>query len=410
MSEDASVTYDFGGSPFNTRTAPLNKWRRWVSWDRFHLVDVFSDIESEVGAIRNDAAILDMSPLSQHLVEGRDAAKLMDRVITRRVDEMATQQVYYSPWCDHDGKIVGDGIIVRLDEDRFIMTADPMMAWLAENSVDLDVETANTQGINGLLALQGPKSRNVLDRVTGQDWSDLKFSRGRQTKVAGIDVWVWRQGFTGELGYEFWVPAEEAPALWDAVMDAGAPDGLIPAGHFAEDVARVEAGLLIVVADYLGAGPDRSAHPTAEQQEAFVTPFELGLSHFVDFDKPDFIGRDALLTAKEAPATRQLAGVKVNWREIAEAYLQMGRPPVILPRVHRDPQIPINCDNQRVGHATSVTWSPTLREVIGFAHVHPTAAQPDTEVSLGWDVEGDEHRIEGTIVDLPFLDMRRASG
>ena len=410
MSADPIETYAFSGSPFNPRTAPLNRWRRWVSWDRFHLVDMFSTIDEEVGAIRSRAAILDMSPLSQHLVSGPDAAVLVDRVITRRVDQMATQQVYYSPWCNDDGKVVGDGLVVRLEKDRFIMTADPMMAWLGQNSADLDVEIINTQGANGLLALQGPKSRNVLERVADQDWSDLKFSRGARTQVAGIEVWIWRQGFTGELGYEFWVSADEAPLLWDAVIEAGEPDGLVPAGHFAEDVARTEAGLLIVVADYLGAGPDRSAHPTAEMREAFVTPFELGLGHFVDFDKSHFIGREALLAAREAPATRQLAGVLVSWREIVDAYLKIGRPPVILPRVHRESQIPIYGDDCRVGHATSVTWSPTVKRVIGFAHVHPSVAAPGSKVSLGWEIQGEEHKVGGTIVALPFLDMKRTSG
>lgn len=407
--KDVSEVYAFGGTPFNGRTAPLNKWRRWVSWDRFHLVDVFSTIEEELGAIRNRAAVIEMSPLSQHVISGPDAARLVDRVITRRVDTMADRQVYYSPWCDHDGMMIGDGIVVRLEESRFIMTADPMMTWLTQCSADLDVEIENTQGANGLLALQGPRSRSVLERLTGQDWSHLKFSRGTETQVAGLDVWVWRQGFTGELGYEFWVSAESAPALWDAVMEAGQPDGLLPAGHFAEDVARIEAGLLIVVADYLGAGPDRSAHPTAEQEESFVTPYELGIGHFVDFDKPEFVGREALLKARDAPATRQLAGVLVNWREIVDAYLDIGRPPVVLPRVHRDPQVPIHRGGERIGHATSVTWSPTVEQVIGFAHIHPAAADPGTEVTLGWDVMGKEHPVSGTVVELPFLPMRRAA-
>ena len=410
MTNDLSEVYAFGGTPFNSRTAPLNKWRRWVSWDRFHLVDVFSTIEEELGAIRNRAAVIEMSPLSQHVIAGPDAARLVDRVITRRVDTMANRQVYYSPWCDHDGKMIGDGIVVRLEENRFIMTADPMMTWLAQCSTDLDVEFENTQGANGLLALQGPRSRSVLERLTGRDWSDLKFSRGTEARVAGLDVWVWRQGFTGELGYEFWVPAESAPTLWDAVIEAGEPDGLLPAGHFAEDVARIEAGLLIVVADYLGSGPDRSAHPTAEQEESFVTPYELGLGHFVDFDKPEFMGREALLKARDAPQKRRLAGVVVNWREIVDVYLDIGRPPVVLPRVHRDPQVPIHRGGERVGHATSVTWSPTVEQVIGFAHIHPAAADPGTEVTLGWDVMGEEHAVSGTVVELPFLPMRRAAG
>ncbi len=410
MTNDLSEVYAFGGTPFNSRTAPLNKWRRWVSWDRFHLVDVFSTIEEELGAIRNRAAVIEMSPLSQHVIAGPDAARLVDRVITRRVDTMANRQVYYSPWCDHDGKMIGDGIVVRLEENRFIMTADPMMTWLAQCSTDLDVEFENTQGANGLLALQGPRSRSVLERLTGRDWSDLKFSRGTEARVAGLDVWVWRQGFTGELGYEFWVPAESAPTLWDAVIEAGEPDGLLPAGHFAEDVARIEAGLLIVGADYLGSGPDRSAHPTAEQEESFVTPYELGLGHFVDFDKPEFMGREALLKARDAPQKRRLAGVVVNWREIVDVYLDIGRPPVVLPRVHRDPQVPIHRGGERVGHATSVTWSPTVEQVIGFAHIHPAAADPGTEVTLGWDVMGEEHAVSGTVVELPFLPMRRAAG
>ena len=155
---------------------------------------------------------------------------------------------------------------------------------------------------------------------------------------------------------------------------------------------------------------DFASRPTAEQEEAFVTPYELGLGHFVDFEKPEFVGREALLRAKDAPATRQLAGVVVNWREIADVYLDLGRPPVVLPRVHRDPQIPIHRGEERVGHATSLTWSPTVERVIGFAHIHPAAADPGTEVTLGWDVMGEEHPVSGTVVELPFLPMRRAAG
>ena len=402
--------FDFQGTPFNARTAPLNKKRRWVSWDRYHLVDVFSDIKTEMKAIRQSAALLDMSPLSQHLITGADALPLVDHLITRSAIDMVEDQVYYTPWCNAQGKVVGVGIVVRLNKNSYIITSDPMETWLAQNSEGLDVEISNMRGTYGLLALQGPKSQKVLEAATGQDWEWLEFSRGSKTKLGGIEVNVWRQGFTGEKGYEVWVPADEALTVWDTLMEAGEPFGLIPAGMHAEDVARVEAGLLIVVADYLGAGPDRSAHPTAESEiKKFVSPFEIGLGHFVDFGKEDFIGKQALLDEKAqgGPANR-LVGLHIDWTDILDLYTKAGEPPVILPKVHRDPQIPIFSEERRVGHATSVTWSPTIKKTIGFGHLETEFAELRTRLSLDWDVDGIGGRVGAEVVEMPFLNLKRS--
>ena len=315
-----------------------------------------------------------------------------------------------SPWCNEQGKVVADGIVVRLDKDSYIMTSDPMETWLAQNSEGFDVEFNNMRGSYGLLALQGPKSQKVLEAATGQDWEWLEFSRGSKTELGGIEVNVWRQGFTGEKGYEVWVSADDALIVWDTLMEAGEPFGLIPAGMHAEDVARVEAGLLlIVVADYPGAGSDRSAHPTAEAKiKKFVSPFEIGLGHLVDFGKEDFIGKQALMDEKAlgGPANR-LVGLQIDWTDILDLYAEVSEPPVILPKVHRDPQIPIFSEERRVGHATSVTWSPTIKKTIGFGHLETEFAELGTRLSLEWDVDGVGGRVSAEVVKMPFFDLKR---
>src|SRR5690242_3123798 len=309
------------GTPFHQRTAALNRKLAWGDWAGYHSAAAYADHHDiEYNAIRQSAALIDVSPLYKYLVSGPDALRLVDRVVTRDATKLAVGQVLYTPWCDERGKVIDDGTVSRLDETTFRWTAaDPCYRWIGMNAGGLDVEVRDVTEELGALALQGPRARAVLEAATGEDWSDVRYFRRRAATIAGIELDVTRTGYTGDLGYELWVGAERAPDLWDAVIAAGDDHGLRPCGIRAMDVARVEAGLILIEVDYTSAR-------TALTPEHEYSPFEIGLDRLVNFSKADFVGRRALAREQEAggPA-RRLAGIELDWSGIEEAFARHGR-------------------------------------------------------------------------------------
>ena len=223
-----------------------------------------------------------------------------------------------------------------------------------------------------------------------------------------MEVDVIRQGFTGELGYELWVAADGAVAMWDALIEAGEPHGLRPAGEYAIDIARVEAGLLIIGSDYVGAGPDPFAVHFAETDQRPSSPFELRLGRFVDFAKDDFVGKQALLEEQAAGGPpRRMVGLELDWRALVRLQLERGVMMEMLPRVGRDP-LPVMREDRGIGLATSVTWGPSVGKLIGFGHIEKAHKRSGTSLSVRWSI-GDEHIvIDARVVDLPFRPHRRA--
>ena len=396
------------GTAFYPRTSLLNQRQKWNAWDRYHIVDAYTEWQEEVRTIREQASALDQSPLSKHYISGPDALRLADYLITRDATKIEVGQIYYSPWCNQDGVVVGDGLVARVSPDRFMFTADPMMNWFRHHAEGYDVTIEDITFDYGLLALQGPKSTEVIEAATGQEWSDLRFSRLRTTTVGGAEVIVFRQGFTGEIGYEFFVPTGDGADVWDALFDVGEPLGLGAGGLHAADVARVEAGMVIVGADYTPATMDRLGDPLPVSPENTTTPLELNLHRFVDFDKgADFLGKEALRREFDAGPKRSMVGIEVDWRDIVGLYEDSGLPPEVTPQVIRYP-LPIHRDGSRIGRATSVTWSPTVKKVIGFAHVATDHASPGTPVRVDWQ-GGDVHgEVGATLVALPHYRLRRA--
>ncbi len=389
------------GTPFHERTAPLNRKLVWGDWAGYAAAAAYADHHDiEYNAIRQAAGLIDVSPLYKYIVSGADALRLVDRVITRDATRLAVGQVFYTPWCDERGKVIDDGTISRLDESSFRWTAaDPCYRWLRMNSAGLDVEVRDVTDSLGALALQGPRARAVLEAASGADWSDVGYFRRRAGTVAGIEIDVTRTGYTGDLGYELWVDAGSAPALWDALIAAGADHGLRPVGIRAMDVARVEAGLVLIEVDYTSA---RLAL-TAEHE---YTPFEIGLGRLVNFDKADFVGKRVLAAEHEAgiPA-RRLAGIELDWGGIEAAFARHGLAPAVQATVNREP-IPIFYAGGQVGRATSTCWSPTLKKMIALASLG-TSLRPDAPLEIEWSVEGERGRVGAKIVDLPFLDLDR---
>ena len=390
------------GTAFHPRTAPLNRKMQWREWSGYFASSVYADFHDiEYNAIREAAALIDVSPLYKYLVTGPDATRLVDRVITRDATKLAVGGVVYTPWCDEHGKVVDDGTVHRLDEGRYRWTAaDPQLRWLRQNSTGLDVTITEETEATAALALQGPLSRDVLEAATGESFTDLGYFRRRAAKVGRVAIDVSRTGYTGDLGYELWIPTERAVAVWDSLAKAGKAFGLRPAGMVALDVVRLEAGLILLEVDYTSA-----RH--AMNPDQHYSPFEIGLGRLVNFDKGDFVGRLALERETRAggPA-RRLVGLQLDWYDIEGLYDAQGLPPAISSTVDRSP-VPVFAGSRQVGRATSHGWSPILKQAIALASVPPQYEAPGTNLSVEWTVEGRRGRVAATVVPLPFLDLPR---
>jgi aminomethyltransferase len=391
------------GTAFFERERELNHTLAWGDWSGYHAAAVYADfVDIEYNAIREAAAVIDVSPLYKYEVAGRDAAILLDRVVTRDVSAMGVDHVLYTPWCDEDGKVIDDGTVTRLAPDRFRVTAaDPSYRWFALNASGLDVDLRDDSERLAALALQGRLSREVLERVTGQDWAGLRYFRRRPTTIAGVEVDVTRTGYTGDRGYELWIPREGALAVWDRLFDAGEAYGIRPAGIQALDIARVEAGLILIEAEYTSA-----RHVFAPELK--YSPFEIGLGRLVTFGKEvPFTGRRALLAEREAGGpVRRLVGLHLDWLAIEARYAKHGLAPMISPLVHRDP-VPVSFGGTQVGRATSVAWGPTVKKMLGFGSVRKDLAGLGTRLSVEWTVEGERGAVGATVVPMPFLDLQR---
>ncbi|MDO8484654.1 MAG: aminomethyltransferase family protein [Candidatus Limnocylindrales bacterium] len=393
------------GTAFHPRTAPLNRKMQWREWSGYFASSVYADFHDiEYNAIREAAALIDVSPLYKYLVFGPDATRLVDRVITRDATKLAVGAVYYTPWCDENGKVVDDGTVHQLDERRYRWTAaDPQLRWLRQNSAGLDVTIAEETEATAALALQGPLSRDVLEAATGESFADLRYFRRRASKVGRVAVDVSRTGYTGDLGYELWIPTEGAVAVWDALIEAGKAYGIRPAGMVALDIVRLEAGLILLEVDYTSA-----RH--AMNPEQHYSPFEIGLGRLVSFDKGDFVGRLALeREARAGGPARRLVGLQLDWYDIEGLYDAQGLPPAISPTVDRSP-VPVFAGGRQVGRATSHGWSPILKQAIALASVGPQYEAVGTKLAFEWTVEGRRGRVGATVVELPFLDLPRKRG
>jgi len=388
-------------TPFHARTAPLcvsHAWRRWaghVAASSYELLH-----EREYHAIRSSAALLDVSPLQKYLVSGPDAARLLDRVVTRNVTKMKVGQVGYTPWCDSAGKVIDDGTIARLGEDIFRMTsADPNLRWLTDNAIGLNVRLEDVSESTAALALQGPNSRAILERAIERDLSGLKYFRLTDAQVRGVPVTITRTGYTGDLGYEIWVDATDALPLWDALIDVGTAYGITPTGLIALDMARIEAGLILLDVDYVSA---RKA--LIEEQKS--SPFEINLGWAVDLEKDYFVGRDALADEAARGPEWQLVGIEVDWESLEQLYADAGLPPRV-PGMAWRVSVPIYVDGRQVGYATSGSWSPLLKKYIALAHVPSRHAKPGTKVAMEITVEHRRRQAAARVAALPFFDPAR---
>ena len=388
-------------TPFHPRTSALVRaqtWRRWAGYQMASAYDPHPD--REYASIRNSAALLDVSPLYKYRITGRDAARLLDRTITRDMTKLKPGQVYYTPWCDADGKVVDDGTVTRLDESSYRLTsADSSLRWLHLNSVGMDVRVDDISERAGALSLQGPLSRAILATVSPLDLGSLAYFRYAETTIRGIPVGLSRTGYTGDLGYEIWVDAELAVPLWDALTDAGKPYGLTPAGIWALDIARIEAGLIMMDVDYYS-----SHHALIEERKS--SPFEINLGWAVSAGKGPFNGRRALAAERTRGASWGFVGLEIEWESFERLFAAHGLPPQV-PNVAWRTSAPIYDAGRQIGYATSGCWSPLLKKLLALAHLRSPYFEPGTHVELEITVEHQRRRADAIVRKLPFFDPER---
>jgi aminomethyltransferase len=389
------------GTPFHERTFALCESLNYRDWSGYYTVSSYeTHHEHEYNAIRNAAALIDISPLFKYIVTGPDASRLVDRVITRDVSAMDVGQVFYTPWCDEHGMVIDDGTVSRLDEQRFRWTsADPTLRWITQNTTGLRVDIEDVSETTAALALQGPMAARVLRAVADANVDTLRYFHVRHGRIAGVPVDISRTGYTGDLGYEIWMPAERALDVWDALTIAGQSFELKPAGMLALDVARTEAGLLLLDVDYVGS---RKALIPSQR----YSPYELGLARLVSLDKGPFVGRAALAEERRRGARRQIVGLEIEWSEVERLYEKKGLAPVA-PAATSRVAVPVVRGSRQIGRATTTAWSPTLKRLIALATIDRPYYEEGARVDFEITVEGARHFVGAKVVRTPFFNPPR---
>ena len=389
-------------TPFYTRTAGLCESHEWRNWAGYLAAALYEPThEREYYAIRNSAALIDVSPLYKYELQGPDALAAVDRIMTRDVRRCSIGQVMYSAWCDDDGKVIDDGTLAYLEENRFRLTsAEANLVWFQDCCIGLDVQVTDVSRELATLAIQGPNARRILEKILGAgSLASLKYYHLGDFTLGGIPLTISRTGYTGDLGYELWLPPASAGQVWDAVTEAGEGFGLLPAGIMALDIARIEAGLIMLQVDYISSR--KSLIP--EQKSS---PFEIGLGWAVSLEKTDFIGKRALLAEKKAGSRWKYVGLEVNWDPLETLYTEVGLTPQLAGRASRA-SAPVYLKDRHVGQMTSHTFSPILKKYIAIGTIETQYAEYGKAVELEFTVEHVRQKAEAVIVKPPFFDPPR---
>ena len=389
------------GTAFHERTFPLCTSLNYREWSGYYTVSVYEvHHEHEYNAIRNACALIDISPLYKYLITGKDATKLVNRVITRDINKVKVGQVIYCCWCDEQGKVIDDGTITRLGENRYRWTAaDPSLRWFSQNGLNMDVHIEDISETTAALALQGPTSGKLLKAVSDADIANLKYFRVTSGKIGGVPVDISRTGYTGDLGYEIWIPWKEAIKVWDALVTAGKQFDIHAAGMLALDVARVEAGLLLIEVDYISS--KKALIPSQK-----YSPYELGFGKMVHLEKDNFVGKEALARDHRNGVARQLVGLEVDWVAVEELHEKFGLTPAAPSQASRV-AVPVFSGDRQVGKATTTAFSPLLKKLIALASVEAAHAQIGNKLQMEITIEAVRQKVGVKVVKLPFFNPER---
>jgi aminomethyltransferase len=390
------------GTALHERTFPLCESLSYREWSGYYAVSAYeTHHEHEYNAIRNAAALIDISPLFKYRISGKDATHLVDRIVTRDARKLSVGSVIYTPWCDEHGKVIDDGTVSRLAENTYRWTAaNPSLRWFQQNALGLDVSIMDISEEVAAVALQGPTSGRMLKAVVADaDLENLKYFKVTSGKIAGVPVDISRTGYTGDLGYEIWMPWKDAVKVWDELWSKGKAFDVHAAGMLALDVSRIEAGLLLIDVDF-----NSSKKALIGTQK--YTPLEMGLARLVASDKGRFVGQEALRAEAKTGPAREIVGLELDWNAVEAIYERLNLAPQIAAAASRV-SVPVYREGVQVGKATSTTWSPTLKKMIALATVARGSNALGTRLEMEVTVEAVRHRVPATVVKTPFFNPPR---
>jgi aminomethyltransferase len=392
-------------SPFHPVLSELNAtglyghWMGYLSPIKYQLSS-----KHEYFAVRNAVGFFDASPLNKYMIRGRDAEKFLAGVMARDVRTCKPGRAQYQVWCDDNGYVLEDGVLFRLAPDEFFLTAaEPNLSYLRGLVGRLEVEIEDVSTQFGALQIQGPRSRVVLASLA-PEVNDLPFFAVTNAKIEGHPVIISRTGFSGDLGYEMFVPVDSAIPVLNALLGAGNGHQIRPYGEEALAMARIEAGLPLIGAEF------NSARYAYNEHQRF-TPDELGfgwlLKGIEDPSRP-FIGRRAILKERAEGLSRwKTVGLMVDWKAYNDLYVSQG----LIPEYD---EIPVgwvtmlyDADGNKAGYATSFMYSPMMQRYIGIARVKPEFSEIGNVVHVEQTVNNEYHTVPAEIVKMPFYNPER---
>ena len=383
----------------------LNEGQRWDDWEGFLAASMYSlDPLVEYNAVRLGCGLFDVSPLHKYEVRGPDAQALLQRMVVRNLAPSRPGRGFYTVWCDDDGKVVDDGAVFHIAENHLRLTSTlPSLEWLIDNSTGFDVTIEDVSEELVGIALQGPTSRDLLQKLTSVDLSALKYWHCTDADVIGSPSLISRSGYTGDLGFEIFVRPEDAERIWDSAMDLASDYQMRPCGLIALDMTRIEAGLPTIDAEFI------SVKQTLFEVQT-ISPLELGVGWMCKLDGDFFVGRDALIKEKLNGTSRwNTVGIELDVTYI-EKYFREFAMPLHLPERSWNEAVPIYADepqNNLIGRGTSGMWSPLLKKYIVIARIPPQYAKLGSSFFIEEVIEAKAFSIPATVVKMPFFDPPR---
>ena len=392
-------------TPFHERTSALNETGLWSHWSghlaaqRYQISDKF-----EYFAVRNSAGIFDSSPLYKYRIHGPDAEGFLAGVLARDVRTCPPGHAQYTIWCDDRGFVVEDGVILRHGPEEFLLTAaEPNLAYFEDLIGRDDVHIEEVSHDYATLAIQGPRSRDLVTRLV-PGAATIPYFGLTSGSIAGSPVTVSRTGYSGDLGFEIWIEAGDALKVWDSVWESVEGHGVLPFGLDALEMLRIEAGLLLLDVDF---GSSRYAWTDEDRS----TPFEIGLGWMLrDLAADDraFIGRRALERELADGTSRwRFTGLVLDWQDYDRIYNGAG---LIPPKDHTpivEELFVYDDEIRQVGYSTSFMYSPILQRHIAMARVRPDLATPGSEVRLEVDVNHRYEYVKARTARMPLYNPAR---
>jgi len=389
-----SVTDPYAGerlkkSAFHPRQEVLNLRDAWSSWNGYKFAEYYYDAEYEYFCIRNTCGTYDISPMQKYYICGADAEEMLNRMVTRNISKLKPNRVTYVVWCTDEGRLIDDGTIFRLSDNKFMLTCgSPSIAWLKMSAFGFDdIDITDVTDDIAALSLQGPTSCSVLKHMGIHGIETLKPFGIIERDFEGEKLWISRTGFTGDLGYELWIRPEPALTLWDSLYTAGKNYGIHPYGEAATNMARLEAGFIMPAMEFNEAL--KTVHFEHDQ-----TPFELNLGWLVDFTKTHFNGRSALLKEKQQGPKYTLTRLDIEGNKpAAGALLYSGR----------------RC-KRNIGYVTSAMWSPAVKANIALAMIRSGDLQGEIWAEINYEKELRHYSkiVRCKVSNTPFWKPARA--